>query len=67
MTMTKHEELEVTKAVFRAIADHIEGGGSFRYLIYDRLGFGPEAYAPLYDAGGMVITNFIHDAKEQTE
>ena len=32
-------------------------GCSFRYFIYDMLGFGPEAYVPLYIAGGMEITN----------
>lgn len=32
-------------------------GGSFRHFIYDRLGFGQDAYAPLYQAGGMVFTN----------
>jgi hypothetical protein len=30
---------------------------SFRGLIYDLLDFGPDAYLPLYQAGGMVITN----------
>lgn len=39
------------------IIDHAREGGTFRYLIYDRLGFGPEAYVPLYDAGGMIISN----------
>lgn len=49
--------LAVTAAVFRAICDHAREGGTFRYLIYDRLGFGPDAYLPLYLAGGMEISN----------
>src|SRR5882672_10532344 len=49
--------LAVTAQVFKAIVDHATEGGSFRDLIYDRLGFGPEAYVPLYDAGGMTISN----------
>ena len=49
--------LAVTAQVFKAIVDHATEGGSFRYLIYDRLGFGPEAYVPLYTAGGMTISN----------
>jgi hypothetical protein len=43
--------------VIRKIVDHGKEGGTFRYLIYDRLGFGPEAYIPLYMAGGMHISN----------
>ncbi len=49
--------LAVADHVIRAIVDHAHSPGSFRYLIYDRLGFGPEAYVPLYNAGGMTITN----------
>jgi hypothetical protein len=50
--------LAVTAQVFAAIVDHAKPpGGSFRYLIYDRLGFQPDAYLPLYEAGGMVISN----------
>jgi len=41
--------------------------GSFRYLIYDKLGFGYEAYVPLYESGGMDITNAIFDATEKVE
>jgi len=43
--------------VFRHLLDHFEEGGSFRYLIYDRMGFGPESYRTLYEAGGMLLTN----------
>ncbi len=38
--------------------------GSFRYLIYDKMGFGFEAYVPLYESGGMTITNAIFDKEE---
>lgn len=49
--------LAVTAWVFEAIVKHATDGGSFRYLIYDRLGFEHDAYVPLYLAGGMVISN----------
>lgn len=49
--------LAITAQVIRAIVDHAKEGGSFRYLIYDRLGFGPDAYLPIYEAGGMDISN----------
>jgi len=50
-------KLAVTAWVFRNIVEHGDNPGSFRYLIYDRMGFGPDAYIPLYEAGGMTITN----------
>jgi hypothetical protein len=49
--------LAVTAWVFKAIVDHASEGGTFRYLIYNRLGFGPDAYVPLYTAAGMTISN----------
>lgn len=50
-------KLAITAWVFKHICDHAEHGGSFRHLIYSRLGFGPDAYIPLYEAGGMTISN----------
>jgi hypothetical protein len=49
--------LAVTEWVFQTICDHARQGGSFRYLIYNRLGFDMDAYSPLYCAGGMDISN----------
>lgn len=49
--------LAVTSWVFEAIVKHAQEGGTFRYLIYDRLGFNADAYVPLYLAGGMTISN----------
>ena len=50
-------KMAIVAWVFGHIVDHAAEGGSFRYLIYDRLGFGPDAYVPLYNAGGMTISN----------
>jgi hypothetical protein len=50
-------KLAVTAWVFEKIVEHGNDPGSFRYLIYDRMGFGADAYVPLYTAGGMTITN----------
>ena len=49
--------LDIVAEVFEAVVDNATEGGSFRYLIYDRLGFDLDAYMPLYLAGGMTITN----------
>src|SRR6266853_3187229 len=56
--------LAVTAQVFKAIVKDATEGGSFRYLIYERLGFGPESYIPLYDAGGMTISNEFDFSKK---
>jgi hypothetical protein len=50
-------KLAITAWVMENIVKHAEEGGSFRYLIYTRLGFNLDAYVPLYEAGGMTITN----------
>jgi hypothetical protein len=39
--------------------------GSFRYLIYDKMGFKQENYLELYEAGGMTITNAIFKYKDK--
>lgn len=57
--------LAITADVFAKIVAHAKDGGSFRYLIYDRLGFGCDAYLPLYEAGGMVISNEFNLATPQ--
>lgn len=48
------DRLEITAFIFEKIT---HSPCSFRRLIYHRLGFEPFAYAPLYQAGGMEITN----------
>lgn len=66
------DDISRTAEVFKAIIRNARNGGSYRSLIYDELGFGPEAYCELYEAGGMTITNefslvdheSIHRAKE---
>lgn len=57
--MTEEEiRLDQTKKVFKALADFINNeSGSYRYLIYDKLGFKYEDYAELI--AGMTITNAI--------
>ena len=49
-------KIAVVKWAMKHIVDHAREGGSYRYLIYDRMGFGPEAYAPLC-SDGLTISN----------
>lgn len=49
--------LAVTCWAMTHIYAHAKEGGSYRTLIYDRLGFGPDAYAPCMFADGLNISN----------
>ena len=57
--------LAIVAWVFEQIVAHAREGGSFRYLIYDRLGFDLDAYVPLYLAGGMTISNEFDLSKSE--
>jgi hypothetical protein len=54
----------LTAWVLRRIHEHLKQPGSFRYLIYDRMGYGPRAYLPLYYAGGMEISNAFVEVED---
>jgi len=56
-TVSYDDKLRIVAWVFENILAHAREGGSFRYLIYNRLGFDIDAYFPLYEAGGMEISN----------
>lgn len=54
-----------TRKVFDVLAEMINGdGGSYRYLIYDKLGF-MDGYVDLIS--GLAITNAICDVQEYRE
>lgn len=58
--------LDQTKKVFEALADFvINGSGSYRYLIYDKLGFECKDYADLI--AGLTITNAIVELEDLRE
>ena len=63
--MNRHEyeiRKDQTKKVFDVLAEMInEGGGSYRYLIYDELGF-MDGYVDLIS--GLAITNAICELEE---
>lgn len=51
--------LAITAWVCKNIMDHAREGGSYRYLIYDRLGFDMDSYAVLQLAGALDISNLF--------
>jgi hypothetical protein len=58
-TLPYESKLNITEFIFKKIT--INPVCSFRRLIYCRLGFKPNAYSPLYMAGGMTIMNSINE------
>lgn len=56
--------IEQVAWVFAHLFDHLAEPGSFRYLIYTRMGFDHDAYTPLYLAGGQAISNAFFDLEE---
>lgn len=66
--MNRHEyeiRKDQTRKVFDVLAEMINGnGGSYRYLIYDELGF-MDGYVDLIS--GLAITNAICDVQEYRE
>lgn len=55
--LSYEQRLVATEYVFSKLVEHAADDGTFRHLIYSRLGFREDAYAPLYTAGGMTISN----------
>lgn len=51
------QRIKIVADTFRAIVEFAHEGGTFRGLIYEKLGLSENAYTPLYLAGGMTITN----------
>lgn len=54
---------EQTGWVLRKLLDHLEEGGTFRYLIYDRLGYAQSDYSELYLRGGQDLSNIFNDLR----
>lgn len=59
--------LIATQFIFRELCEHAKRSGTFRYLIYERLGFYLDAYSPLYLAGGLNISNNFRLETERKE
>lgn len=56
--------VQQTAWVIGHLVDHLCEEGTFRRLIYNRMGYGPEAYCPLYLAGGMTLSNTFFEYQE---
>lgn len=67
-SLSSEDQLKVFCAVCRRIHEgEIVDNGTYRYVLYDVFGFGPEAYAPAQLAGYMDIHNAIYSRVEVKE
>jgi hypothetical protein len=55
--------LEGVAWVVGKLHDHMHRQGTYRFLIYERMGFAPEAYCALMEAGLMELHNHLADFK----
>jgi hypothetical protein len=67
-SLSKDDQLKAFCAVMRRLhKGEIEDGGSYRYILYDVFGFGPESYAQAQCAGFLEIHNAIYTNEELKE
>lgn len=67
-SLTEEQRLMVFCAVTRRIFDgEIQQRGSYRYILYNVFGFGPEAYGLAQEAGYLAIHNAIVDSNHDSD
>ncbi len=67
-SLTKEQQLMAFCAMSRRIVDgEIKQRGTYRYVLYNVFGFGPEAYMPAQCAGYLDIHNAIYDAEHEAD
>jgi hypothetical protein len=64
--LSKEDQLDYFCAVSRRIIKgEIEQKGTYRYVLYNVFGFGPEAYMPAQMAGYLSIHNAIYSSEHE--
>lgn len=67
-SLDKSQQLEAFCAVIRRLYQgEIERNGTYRYVLYDVFGFGPEAYRKAQEAGFLALHNSIKTADYEEE
>lgn len=65
-SLSKEDQLKCFCAISRRIYQgEIVDKGTYRWVLYDVFGFGPEAYAPAQMAGYLAIHNAIYDSEHE--
>ncbi|RLB87463.1 MAG: hypothetical protein DRH50_16825 [Deltaproteobacteria bacterium] len=58
-SLTYDQRLAATAFIFQKICEHAKTGGTYRNLIYDRLGFNSDAYLVLLPEGRRISNEFV--------
>lgn len=67
-SLSKEQQLDAFCAISRRIYDgELKQGGTYRYVLYNVFGFGPEAYVPAQMAGYMEIHNALFTGKDEEQ
>jgi len=67
-SLTEQERQDAFYAVVKRIhKGELVDRGTFRYILYDVFGFGPEMYMPGVDCGFMALHNSIYTPEEMRE
>jgi len=67
-SLSKEDQLKVFCAVVRRIhKGDIVDKGSYRYVLYQVFGFGPESYAQAQMAGYLALHNSIFDGEHERD
>lgn len=65
-SLSKEDQLKCFCAISRRIYQgEIVDKGTYRYVLYNTFGFGPEAYASAQMAGYLSIHNAIYDSEHE--
>ena len=65
--LTYLQKICVASFIFTEIHNHLSDGGTFRKLIYDRIGLKTDAYGIMYASGGLTISNMCHEYRAWVE
>jgi hypothetical protein len=64
-SLSKEEQLKAFCAISRRIhKGELEDRGTYRYVLYEIFGFGPEAYAPAQLSGYLTIHNALFETMD---
>lgn len=67
-SLSKEQQLKAFCAVVRRIhKGELEDRGTYRYILYQVFGFGPESYAQAQLAGFLALHNSIFDYSHETQ
>jgi len=66
-SLTYDQRLAATAFIFQQLCEHARTSGTYRKLIYDRLGFGLDAYWVLLPEGKLISNEFSLKARDNMQ